>query len=172
MDKLTLTTWEKAKMFNVLILSLVVLSLYAENNIDGYDLYVWGLSYHTNRDNKYNEINPGVGFGIYAIDMKKENFQTQMAFHASCYWNSYNDPAATFSFGPRFILGNVETFHVDVSLDFGFMAAESYDPKVCGFILPGLSVGYDKMNVQTVFVPKVGREDTAVIGMMVRYSFY
>lgn len=138
-------------MKSILLISLFTLSLIASDDEGGNEFYVYGLSYHTNRDYDFHEINPGIGIGHYF----KKNEIVEGTVQASVYMNSFGHISALATCGPRAILGNREKYNVALSLNFGYMASVDYLNMV---IIPCIGFGYDRYIVNVVFIPGF-RED-------------
>ena len=153
-------------MKNILLLSIMSLSLIASD--DGNDLYVYGLSYHTNRDVKFHEVNPGLGVGHFWGE--KDNDWIEMTVQGSEYRNSYGDWTTVGTFGPRVILGDRKELNVFFAVNAGFMYSVDYTNLV---MIPSFGIGYNRFNVNFVFIPKSGNDNDVsnAIGMFLGVKF-
>lgn len=153
-----------------LILSIFIMSLVASD--EGNDLYIYGLSYHSNRDYPFHEINPGLGIGHYWIEKDVDNLE--MAVECSIYRNSYANWTGVATFGPRVFFGNRKDINVFVALNAGFTYSEDYTNLI---MLPTGGIGYDRFSVNFVFIPKTttgantGNDSSNAIGMFLGYKF-
>jgi hypothetical protein len=123
----------------------------------GVEAYVYGLSYHTNRDYDFNELNYGLGLGFYT---RPEDCPVYLAGQFSMYRDSFSNPATVFTVGPRWVLGNENKFHTDLSIQVGMIKTgpdKSLPPY--NIIMPTVSFGYDRYNVHFVYIPEMGKSD-------------
>jgi hypothetical protein len=135
------------------IASLILLCgfIFAES---GAELYVYGKSYHSNREYGFNETNPGLGLGFYSRgDISSNWFMTGQA---SVYYDSYRNYAKTITVGPRYVLGDVNNWHVDGTLQVGVIKTGIDNKQLIGFLLPSVSIGYDRYNVHLIYLPENG----------------
>jgi hypothetical protein len=104
------------------------------------ELDVFGLSYHTNRDYDYNEVNPGLG--VSAVFSSNECLS--MVASAGSYKDSFSDQAVYFLVGPRLTIGAEDSFHASVSVQAGYLNG-SGKQGLAG--IPFITLGYDWFNV-------------------------
>jgi len=132
-------------MNKILIFSLLILSIQA-SALDKTDLEltVFGLSYHTNRDYDYNEVNPGLGLN-FVFSSKDDNFwHPSWVLSGGFYKDSYSDTATYLLVGPRLTLGYDDSFHVSGGFGAGYFNGSGNNG--LGYI-PVVTVGYDWFNV-------------------------
>jgi hypothetical protein len=152
-------------MKNIILLSLVTLSLVASEN--GNELYLYGASYHTNRNLNFNEVNPGVGIGHY---WEKKNW-LDLTIQATVYRNSYSEWTAIATGGPRFILGERDKLNFFASVNVGYMWTVGYFNISA---MPCAGVSYDRFSANFVFIPSISTSDietSHAIGFFVGYKF-
>ena len=155
-------------MKNILILSILVMSLLSSD--EGNDLYVYGLSYHTNRDYPWHEVNPGLGYGRYWSS--PYDSYVEKSAQGSIYKNSYGHWTGVATFGPRWIFGDSDSFTSIISINAGFTYSEDYMNLI---ILPMFGVGYKRVSINYVFMPKIksgrGEDVSNAIGMFLGWKF-
>ena len=120
----------------------------------GAEVYVYGLSYHTNREYDFNEVNYGLGLGFYT---RPEGCPVYLAGQASMYRDSFDNPATVITVGPRWVFGNEDKFHTDLSIQLGMIKTgrdKELPPQQ--IIMPTVSFGYDRYNVHFVYIPETG----------------
>ncbi len=110
----------------------------------GVELDIFGLSYHTNRDYDFNEVNPGVGLSMVLDSSKASINRFSLVLSSGVYTDSYNDTAFYMVAGPRYTLGYENDFHVFASVQGGYMNGS--DRKGQG-VIPFVGFGYDRFNV-------------------------
>lgn len=152
-------------MKSIIFLSIFTLSLFAASE-QGNELYGYGASYHTNRDYRFHEFNPGIGFGHYW----KDNEHCEMTVQGSVYSNSYGHFTTIATFGPRFTVGHEKDMYAFLSINAGATYSVDYYNLI---ILPSVGIGYKKVNVNFIFIPKGGnREDSSdAVGVFLGYKF-
>lgn len=122
----------------------------------GVEAYVYGLSYHTNRDYDFNETNYGLGLGFYT---RPEGVPAYLTGQASMYRDSFGNPATVITVGPRWAFGNEEKFHTDFTIQLGVIkTGQDKDRPFYNVIMPSVSVGYDRWNVHFVYIPEMGEK--------------
>jgi hypothetical protein len=150
-------------MNKILIFSLLILSIQA-SALDKTDLElsVFGLSYHTNRDYDYNEVNPGLGLNLTFSSLEKQNQNWYLSWVLSggFYKDSYSDTATYLLVGPRLTLGYDDSFHVSGGFGVGYF--EGSGNTGIGYI-PVVTVGYDWFNVGITGDP-FSRSETVDVG--------
>lgn len=120
----------------------------------GVEAYVYGLSYHTNREYDFNETNYGLGLGFYT---RPEGVPVYLAGQFSMYRDSFSNPATVITVGPRWVFGNEEKFHTDVSVQLGVIkTGQNKEQGFYNIIMPTVSFGYDRYNVHFVYIPEMG----------------
>lgn len=164
-------------MKNILIPILLTYSCatYASDG-DTVDIYAYGLSYHTNRDYNFREVNPGIGIGYSAYDESAPILS--MTLQISCYKNSYAEWTGLTTFGPRLTFGDRSKFHYGADATLGVIYSESIKGSVA---FPSFFVGYDRFNLHTVYIANAGGSgnstaknpgsDSAAFALVARYSF-
>lgn len=141
-------------MKTILLLSIAVLSFAS----DGHEIYVYGLSYHSNRDYPFKEVNPGLGYGYTWVKEDRDNVVAEGLVQGSVYQNSYGHWTGVTTIGPRVTLGDwEENFYGFFSVTGGFVYSEDYKSLV---ILPTVGFGYKRLNINFVFMPKTDNKDT------------
>lgn len=117
----------------------------------GTELYVYGVSYHTNREYGFNERNPGLGLGFY--QEKDDGSHWYFTGQASVYYDSYENYAKVVTIGPRYVFGDVNSFHVDATLQVGGIMS-GIDNNLYPAIIPSISVGYERYNLHLIYMPE------------------
>jgi hypothetical protein len=153
-------------MKSILLIALFSLSLIASD--EGNDFYLYGVSYHTNRDYNFHEINPGIGYGHYWKESDVKS--VELTVQGSVYSNSYGHFTGIATAGPRIMAGHEKDVYAYLSINCGFTYSVDYYNMI---ILPSVGIGYKKFNVNFIFIPKGGRrEDSSnAIGMFLGYKF-
>ncbi len=109
------------------------------------ELDVFGLSYHTNRDYDFNEVNPGFGLSVaFKSDEPDRGYHLSMVVSAGTYKDSYSDQAKYFLVGPRATLGFEKSLHASIAIQGGYLNGSG--SKGQG-IVPFASIGYDWFDV-------------------------
>ncbi len=147
---------------------MLCINLFASD--DGNDLYIYGLSYHTNRNYNWHEINPGLGYGHYWV--QKDADYLELTSQGSVYNNSYGHWTGVVTIGPRWILGERKSFNYFVSINAGFICSEDYTNMI---VIPMFGVGYSRVSINSIFIPKP-RTNTSddvsnAIGMFLGWKF-
>jgi len=110
-----------------------------------HELYVFGLSYHTNRDYDYNEQNPGLGYGIELYDPRPNKFISASWFAAmGTYKDSYSEQAYFIGVGPRLTFGQRDDFHTTFSLLVSYLDGSGKQGPVA---IPILSLDYKYVGI-------------------------
>ena len=136
-------------MIRIAVMILLCGFVFAET---GTELYVYGMSYHSNREYDFNETNPGLGLGFYSREDASSNWY--MTGQASVYYDSYSNYAKTVTAGPRYVFGDKDKWHVDGTLQIGFIKTGVENKQLHQCLLPSVSVGYSRYNVHVIYIPK------------------
>lgn len=111
----------------------------------GLELDLMGLSYHTNRNYDFNEVNPGIGLSFtLGSDVVDDGNSAVLVASFGTYKNSYDGQANYFLVGPRGTLGYREHFHVSGAIQAGYIIGFNQNGSV---IVPVLSVGYNRFDL-------------------------
>jgi len=135
-------------MIRILLLSVFLLSLVAEDSLE---LYIFGLSYHTNRNVDWNEVNPGLAVGY----VRRQEDNVDLTINVGTYRDSYQNDATFALFGPRFIMGQRDDWHSTVSITAGLFHGSGFQGLG---IVPVMSIGYDWLDVCVTGEPPGQRE--------------
>lgn len=130
-----------------LLLLAIVLNLNAEEQLKNeLELNVFGLSYHSNRNYNFNEVNPGLGLGIVFnnVEATDNGYHMSMVVSAGEYKDSYNATAYYFLAGPRLTLGHENDFHATAEFGVGLLHGSGNKSSA---VVPVVSVGYDRFNL-------------------------
>lgn len=113
------------KLYHTLLCLFMMTLAYTADSLISYEMYLFGLSYHGNRNVDWNEVNPGIGLGIaYEV---QDTIPSEVVFSAGTYKDSYGDQAKFALVGPRFyIMGTKETFHTHVGFSMGYFKGSSF----------------------------------------------
>lgn len=142
------------RLFCIHLATVCLLCNVAFAGDSGVEAYVYGLSYHTNRDYDFNELNYGLGLGFYT---KPETSSVYATCQFSMYRDSFGNPAKVITVGPRWVFGDENKFHTDLSIQVGAIkTGPNKERSFISFIAPTVSVGYDRYNVHFLFIPETG----------------
>lgn len=104
------------------------------------DLYLMGVSRHTNRYIEYNEENYGAGLGVTWQREKTPG----VTFATGAYLDSYAEVARYAVLGPTFMAGSKQGVHAALTMTAGYLEGSDHS----GFgLLPFLSFGYNRVSV-------------------------
>lgn len=81
-----------------------------------HELYIFGLSYHTNRDYDFNEENPGLGYSVELYEPTKDMLSFSWTGAFGTYKDSFSEQAYFAGIGPRATIGDRDGFHGTFSL--------------------------------------------------------
>jgi hypothetical protein len=154
-------------MKNIILISLFSSSLFAANS--GNDLYLYGVSYHTNRDYHFKELNLGIGYGKYWEESDNKNIE--MTVQVSTYENSYSHFCGIATAGPRFFIGHKKHYYAFVAVNAGFTYSVDYTNLI---IIPTAGFGYKNYNINVVYIPNPptsNKNSSAAVGMFLGYKF-
>lgn len=125
-----------------------------EKTIDT-EAYIMGLSYHTNRDVRYNGVNPGFGLGITIRDSVADPLEFTIS--AGTYRDSYNETAKFCLIGPRYTFGNRQGLHSSLGISIGYYDGSGKD----GIgIVPIVSIGYNRVDLFMTGDPRSAHGNT------------
>jgi hypothetical protein len=110
----------------------------------GVELDVFGLSYHSNRDYDFNEVNPGLGISLVAEPKDDSPWHFSMVASFGSYKDSYRDQSTYFLVGPRLTLGHQNSFHVTAAVQAGWVSGSGKNGQA---IVPFASIGYDWLDI-------------------------
>ena len=129
-----------------LLLLAIVLNLNAEELQNELELNVFGLSYHTNRNYNFNEVNPGLGLGLVfnKVGYEDDGSHMSMVVSAGEYKDSFNNTAYYILAGPRLTLGYEDSFHATAEAGVGLLHGSGNKSAA---LVPVVSVGYDRFNL-------------------------
>lgn len=109
------------------------------------ELNVFGLSYHSNRDYEYNEVNQGFGLSLaFSSQEERPAWHPSIVLSGGMYNDSYSETATYLMAGPRFTLGYDDSFHVAAGAQAGYLNGSGSK----GFgVFPFVTIGYDWLNL-------------------------
>ena len=123
-----------------LLLLLLISNTQAEETFD-LDAYLFGKSYHTNRQVNYNEINPGLALGIGWQALPS----IDLIATTGVYKDSYYDIAKFAVLGFRFILiGKRNSLHVTLGASVAYIKGSTFNGLG---VLPVISLGYNRIDL-------------------------
>lgn len=134
------------------------------------ELYVFGLSYHFNRDYDYNEQNPGLGYAVeFFTPNPNKSVSAGWTAAMGTYKDSYNEQAYFVGFGPRITWGQRDDWHTTAGLLLSYLDGSGNK----GFAaIPILSIDYDHVGLGITGVPMRGNTDHAseVIAVFLKFT--
>ncbi len=132
------------KKIVLLCATLLNIGAYEETPKISLELDVFGLSYHTNREYNFNEVNPGIGLSLTVQNPENQLCHFSAVTSAGTYKDSYRNQAVYALIGPRFTLGYDDSFHVSATVQAGYMQGSGQN----GFAyVPFITMGYDWIDV-------------------------
>lgn len=124
---------------------LAMASCFAVESISP-ELLLFGTSYHSNRNVRWNEKNPGVGVGVaYAYDE-----DTDLVFSVGTYKDSFAETARFALVGARAWFGDRNAGHMTVGFHGGYYEGSGFAG--AGF-MPVVSVGYEWLDLCITGMP-------------------
>lgn len=151
------------------ILALMISALsyacaYDANSLTSLDAIIMGKSYHNNdRDLNENNTGFGLGLGIRGDDKYTPGDLIIDGYIMSVVYRNSNDMVSTITgFGPKWIIGNPNKFHVDPMFIIGLHTNANENHMVKGVIIPSISVGYDRYNVNLIVAPYENKTPTGM----------
>lgn len=128
------------------------------------ELYIFGLSYHSDRDYGYNEQNPGLGYGIEIFNPTDKPVNMSILASMGTYKDSYSEQAYFVVAGPRLTLGHKEDWHFTFSAQFGYMDGSGIKGAVG---LPMASINYSKVGIGITGNPSSIEQ---VVGVFLKFN--
>ncbi len=123
------------------ILLMCFAFIHAEEGKISPEIFIFGKSYHSNRDVDWNETNPGLGLGLSGTVSK--NFD--MAIMAGAYKDSYGETAKFAVAGPRYYFyGDRDAFNMNVGLHIGYLHGSGINGVMA---IPVIGIGYDRVTL-------------------------
>lgn len=111
----------------------------------GVEADLMGISYHTKRDQGYNERNYGGGISLtIGSDTPDDGRSAVMCLSFGSYKDSYNERSNYVLAGPRGVLGYRDGVHVAVACLLGYVGGSDIHGAA---ILPTVSVGYNRIDL-------------------------
>jgi len=134
------------------------------------ELYVFGLSYHTNRDYDYNEQNPGLGYAVEFFTPNPNRIVSAGWTAAiGTYKDSYDEQAYFVGFGPRITWGQRDNWHTTAGLLLSYLDGSGNK----GFAaIPIISIDYDHVGLGITGVPMRGNTEDAseVVAVFLKFT--
>jgi len=128
-------------------------------------IIIHGASKHFGYDKAgtlpFNEANYGLGF---------EAERNNVVFRAGTYKDSYYKQAkyATIGYRNTFI-GSKEGFHVGASVNAGWLDGSGFKNDMA--VVPQLEIGYKKVTLETIYVPKFTKEQAQAVAVSLKIGF-
>lgn len=113
---------------------------------DSIEVYGFGLSKHFDKQEDYQEVNPGLGLGyIHQLEMDYEaSYKANFTLIAGQYQDSYRETARFLMPGVRFIWGEAREYHIWGGANAGYF----YGSKFIGIgIMPSIGAGWDRYDI-------------------------
>lgn len=128
-----------------MIMVMVSLPLSADDTV--FEGYVFGKSYHTNRDYDWNENNYGLGVGM-TYDCKTI---VKPSAIVATYRDSLNRKNTLAMVGPRIDFGWSSGFNGCIGASAGYFSTSCFN-HTAGIVYAG--IGYDRVNLMVTGYPK------------------
>ncbi len=126
------------------------------------EVYVFGKTYHTNRNCNLNETNPGIGLGL-AFNYEKS---ADITLIGGVYKDSYENTATFLMPGIRFKFGDRNKLHGNVGINGGYFNGSDFN----GFgIMPSVAFGYNRVEICFTGSPNNDRQNENSTGFVATF---
>lgn len=131
------------------------------------ELYVFGLSYHTNEKYyNYNGENPGLAYGAEFYSKKDKLLSFSFAGAFGTYKDSYSEQAYFAGIGPRVTFGDRNDWHVAAGFIAGYL--DGSGEKGPAYI-PMAFVNYGKIGVGITGDPEREKHGSEMIAVFLKF---
>jgi len=134
----------------VLFLLFVAALLGGVEDVDTVDVYLFGTSYHPGHASAYEQWNPGLGVGLTRV-LRGTWCHVGAKVVTAAYRDSFGEPSAVFAGGPKVVLGDLDGFHVEGTLAFGYLHGSAVDSLAW---LPHAGVGWGPVTLEGFYAPQ------------------
>ncbi len=128
------------------ILPILLLGTMATAGDISLEAFVFGHSYHTTRDDRWNENNWGLAVGV--VDQVSDHWDIQVV--GGTYLDSFDDRATFLLMGPSYVLGDRHGWHGTAGIAGGYFGGSGFSG---AGILPTVTVGYDRVDLCFTGIP-------------------